>query len=427
MLARSSIAAACLLLAATTARAGGIAWYEIGTPDVGTASAGRGALAMDASTAWTNPAGMPRLDPGSQLMIGFVPAWFDTKFEAKAGTSPELGSDNGGQAGGFEPVVSGFFTHTFASQFSIGAAFVPSLSQDLEYSEEFVGRYFTRRASLRTATFNPSVAFRSAPWLSIGVGLNVVFGAVDQTSAVNNEVLDPGTGDGQIRFEKDGVGYGANLGVLLEPENGMRIGLTFRSPVTLSFSDGFSAQGIGPNLVAALDSLGILGGELQKDVTIPQEGALSVVQPIGGHAAMFSVGWQRWEEFGSTSLTLPDAPDSVGTVTRQRFLDDTYHISGGFHYRLSEPWMVMGGYAYDTSASSDLRRSLDLPVDAQHRFSGGVQWASADDQTTLTCAYLFANRGKAKVSQEGALGGTVVGEFSSHRAHFLNLSLNRAF
>ena len=160
-LARSSIAAACLLLAATTARAGGIAWYEVGTPDVGTASAGRGALALDASTAWTNPAGMARLDPGSQLMLGFVPAWFDTKFEAKAGTSTDFEGDNGGQAGGFEPVISGFFTHTFASQFSIGAALVPSLSQNLEYGENFIGRYFTRRASLRTATLNPSVAFRA--------------------------------------------------------------------------------------------------------------------------------------------------------------------------------------------------------------------------------------------------------------------------
>ena len=75
------------------------------------------------------------------------------------------------------------------------------------------------------------VAFRSAPWLSIGVGMNIVFGAVDQTSAVNNEVLDPGLSDGQIRFEQEGTGYGANIGILMEPENGMRIGLTFRSPV----------------------------------------------------------------------------------------------------------------------------------------------------------------------------------------------------
>lgn len=42
------------------AGAGGIWLYEMATPDQGTAAAGRAALAVDASTAWLNPAGMTR-------------------------------------------------------------------------------------------------------------------------------------------------------------------------------------------------------------------------------------------------------------------------------------------------------------------------------------------------------------------------------
>ena len=40
----------------------GLWLYEGGTPDVGTATAGRAALANDASTAAANPAGMTRLE-----------------------------------------------------------------------------------------------------------------------------------------------------------------------------------------------------------------------------------------------------------------------------------------------------------------------------------------------------------------------------
>jgi long-chain fatty acid transport protein len=421
MLARFSIAAAVLLLAATNVQAGGITWYEIGTPDVGTASAGRAALAMDASTAWGNPAGMSHLE-GNQLMLGFQPSYFSTEFDPKEGTT--VTGSNGGQAGGFEPVISGFYTHTWESSFALGVALVPSLSQNLEYSEDFVGRYFTVRSSLRTVTLNPSVSFKTSPWLSIGVGVNVVFGALDQTSAVNNEPLDPGLSDGQIRFEKEGTGFGANLGILAEPENGSRFGLTFRSPVTVGFSDGLSAQGIGPNLVAVLDSLGVLGSEVQKDVTMPQEVLLSLYQPVRDHAFVFSAGWQRWEEFGKTDLTIPDSTSTK--VTRRRFLDDTWHISGGIHYNLSEPWLLMAGYAYDTSASSNANRTLELPVDAQQRFSGGATYA-ASEKTTFSFAYLFLNRGKAQVEEQGALAGTVIGEYSSHNAHFLSLSLNRAW
>jgi len=48
--------------------AGGLWLHEAGTPDLGTASAGRTALAADASTAGINPAGMTRLDR-SQMLI----------------------------------------------------------------------------------------------------------------------------------------------------------------------------------------------------------------------------------------------------------------------------------------------------------------------------------------------------------------------
>ena len=41
---------------------GGVFLYEVGTPDLGLASAGRAALAEDASTVMGNPAGMSRLD-----------------------------------------------------------------------------------------------------------------------------------------------------------------------------------------------------------------------------------------------------------------------------------------------------------------------------------------------------------------------------
>jgi long-chain fatty acid transport protein len=50
------------VLASDPADAGGILGYEIGTADVGLASAGWGARARDASTLFTNVAGMTRLD-----------------------------------------------------------------------------------------------------------------------------------------------------------------------------------------------------------------------------------------------------------------------------------------------------------------------------------------------------------------------------
>ena len=45
------------LLISSSAQAGGLYLYELGTPDVGAAAAGWAARAQDAATAFTNPAG----------------------------------------------------------------------------------------------------------------------------------------------------------------------------------------------------------------------------------------------------------------------------------------------------------------------------------------------------------------------------------
>ena len=63
----------CLALTAVfpggPAWAGGIMLYQFGSPDVGFAAAGYAARAQDASTVFTNPAGMSRLEK-SQVLGG---------------------------------------------------------------------------------------------------------------------------------------------------------------------------------------------------------------------------------------------------------------------------------------------------------------------------------------------------------------------
>ena len=88
-----------LFLPEMWAHAGGLWLYEMGTPDVGTASAGMASRASDAATAFANPAGMTRLSE-SQLMVGLQPMYGDIKFDTQSST---YGGGNGGNAGGFVP------------------------------------------------------------------------------------------------------------------------------------------------------------------------------------------------------------------------------------------------------------------------------------------------------------------------------------
>lgn len=68
---------------------------EMANPDIGTASAGRGATAADASVAMFNPAGMTKLDR-SQLFTGIQGSWLNVKFDVDEST---FGAETAGMPG----------------------------------------------------------------------------------------------------------------------------------------------------------------------------------------------------------------------------------------------------------------------------------------------------------------------------------------
>jgi len=89
----------CTILFTTSSWAAGLWVYEGGTPDLGTAAAGRAALANDASTAGSNPAGMTRLDR-TQMLVAFQGMIFESEFNVDSAT---FSGGDGGDAGDFIP------------------------------------------------------------------------------------------------------------------------------------------------------------------------------------------------------------------------------------------------------------------------------------------------------------------------------------
>ena len=83
--------------------------YEMGTPDLGTASAGRAANAKDAATVFGNPAGMTSLDR-SQLLVGTQLIVGDMHFNRDSGTT--VAGGNGGNAAGPIPGASFYYAHS---------------------------------------------------------------------------------------------------------------------------------------------------------------------------------------------------------------------------------------------------------------------------------------------------------------------------
>src|ERR1039458_8227165 len=136
-------ALACGAVLPQSLRAGGIELHEIGTPDVGVASAGYAARAQDASTLFKNPAGMSLL-PGSQFQAGAQLTYGSVQF-SHTSASPFLGSDNSGNAIGALPGAGLFFTHQLSDRFAVGFGTFSYFGLAASYDNNWVGRYYIQQ------------------------------------------------------------------------------------------------------------------------------------------------------------------------------------------------------------------------------------------------------------------------------------------
>jgi long-chain fatty acid transport protein len=407
--------AVIMILSAAGARAGGFWLYEMGTPDLGTAAAGRAALAKDAATVFGNPAGMTKLD-GSQLLVGTQLAIGNVRFDRGSGTTVPGG--NGGNASGLAPGGSFYFSQSVTPSFKLGFWSGSYFGGALDYENDWSGRYYATEAKIITLGAGINGAYKINDWLSIGAGPFFMYGKLEQKLAVNN-VLDGGS-DGSFKFEDDEPGVGGMAGIMLEPWHGGRFGVTYISPVKLDFKDTPSTSNIGPTLAAITDR------QIKLGVTVPQQVMLSAYQQLNQRwAVMGNVVWQDWSEFGQPEISV--ANSSVSNETANLNYDDTWGFALGAQYAFAEGWLWSVGGGFETSPMSESQRSPALPLDQQYRIGTGIQY-SINDNVTVGAAYQYLNGGNASLDRErGPLAGRIQGDYQSFDVHFVALNLNWRF
>lgn len=428
----ATVALAAGLLIAGRAAAGGLLLYEFGTAEPGLAAAGYAARAQDASTAFTNPAGMTRLE-GTQALAGGQLMWLNQNFSSGAGTSPGLGGNDGGRAlgwNGFVPGGGAFVSHSLSPDLKVGFSIAGNFGSVLKYDDGWVGRYRVQDATILGVQFVPSVAYRVNDQLSIGAGVNAVYGIFDQKVAINNVL--PSVADGQLELNDKTWGFGGNLGLLYDVTPSTRVGLTWTSQVNLDFKSPARFSGIGPGLSTLLASRGLLDAPVSLGVKIPQQVMASAYSQVDERwAVLGNVGWQQWSRFGEVEIGIDNTQNPTGLTTSIPF-KDTWHVAVGAQHHLSDPWTLNFGVAYDSGFQERGNVSPLLPVNAAWRFGvGGEQQVSKAFKWGIAGELLYGgtldvNKGSTLPPALGGRGD-LVGSFNDTLSVVVSVYGNWAF
>src|SRR5262249_40191284 len=148
----------------------------------------------------------------------------------------------GGVAVGALPGASLFLVQKINDKLAVGFGTFSYFGLAEDYDNGWGGRYYVQKATLLGLSFMPSASFKGNDWLSVGGGLNAMYGYLDAKVAVRTVTA----GDGQMKVKDEVWGFGGNAGILIEPRKGTRIGVTYLSAVDLDFSDRPNFDNLGP-------------------------------------------------------------------------------------------------------------------------------------------------------------------------------------
>jgi len=401
-----------------SAFAGGLYLYETGIPDLSTAFAGLAARAEDASTVFSNPAGMTRL-AGTQVLVGIQPLIIQAEFDPRSGTTMDGGG--GGDAGGVMPAGGAYAVFDTSDKCKVGLSLNAFAGLGLDYDDDWAGRYYVQDTVLTTFALSPSIGFKVSDRLSLGAAVHFVYGSTATKAAVNN-ALDA-LPDGSLEIEDTTFGVGGRVGALLEATDSLRFGLVYQSPIQLDFSDAPEFDDLGPGLSFLASRV---FDTVDLDMTLPQQVMASVFFKASDRLdLMANIGWQDWSEFGQGIVTVHTAGQRE--LTSDIDYDDTWHFAAGARYALTQQWRVSAGVAYDSSMADDDVRGPSLPVDRTWRYAGGVHYAWSED-LKLDLGYEYIDTGSAEIDVErGPLAGRLQGDYAPNAIHAINLSISYRF
>ena len=411
----AAFAVALLAPGAAHAQCGGLCLYELGTPDSGRSAAGAGARAQDASTAYWNAAGMTKLE-GTHIVMGVAFGFIDTEFDGTGFLDDGMGgnaagTEQGGAIGTLLPLSGAFMSTRLYEKLRFGFSLTALYGGEVDYDASWVGRTFVTEASLAALNLQPTVAYPVTDWLSIGVGTSIVYSWLDLEFRASSDVAAPTF---QID-DADDWAAAAVVSMLIEPMEGTRIGVTYRSKTSLSLEG--EVQG-----TPAPGDINFTG-----DMDLAQGINVSVFHQLTDAVALFGdVGWSDWSQFSDQSWSFDGAILGI-TVPVDRAWKDTWRIAVGAEYQILDHLTLQGGFSYDSDPMHSKKRYPDMPVGEGYRFSIGQRFQAADN-IELFASYTGLWSGNPNLKNVTLPDGTVLnGSYDPSWIHFATAGLSINF
>lgn len=395
--------------------------FGIGTQSgsgTGNAFSGGAAAAEDASVAWYNPAAMMALPAGKQFTAAghFLKPSFKFSNTGSSVVFAAPGTGEGGDGGGWAVVPNLFFTTDINPQWRFGIAVNAPFGLSTDYDPGWRGQITALKSAIKSANINPSIAYKVSDRVSIGGGVSVQKLDAELSSFSGVGAL------GNVTLNADDIGYGANLGLLVQATPSTRFGVTYRSSIKYDLEGTaiFSGAAGAP-----------FNGSIKAAIKTPESASISLFSVINPQwELMGDITWTRWSRIQQLDVirTTASAGGAAGsTLASLAFRwDDTWRFGIGANYKPNEQMKFRFGVAYDQTPTNDVTRTPRLPDQDRIWLAAGIQYrVSKAGVLEFGYAHEFVRDANVNVTVP-PFPGALVGKFDN-KADIISIQYSHSF
>lgn len=417
-----------IMFTAATATAAGFRLPEAGAKAMGMGFAFT-AQADDPSAIYFNPAGILQLE-GTNAMAGVTYVL-----------------ENGGTFTGTTPLTAGatvsetqknltffipnaYITKKVSPKFAYGVGiFAPfGLGQEYKDRNASIFRTAVTKIDLQTVVVNPAIAFSVDGILSVGIGIDYMFGKAKlaRTSVVNNSFppADSPVNAYNLDMKGDGDAWSYNFGLQLKPSQNWKIGFAYRGPFDLDIKDGDVAiTNISPAVVAFGGAFGLPPGTTfqfpgvinpatgtagasfnTKGSTIlklPATAALGIAYVKDRLTLEADLDFTFWHSWQRLDVDIKQQGALLADINSNRAWKDVVALRLGGEYRVTDPLALRLGFVYDPTPVPGDTMDAFLPDATRLNYMVGAGYKYKN--WTFDGAYMYVDKKDRTVTNQVAL------------------------
>lgn len=307
-----------------------------------------------------------------------------------------------------------FVPYVFASYrvndwLAVGLSEFTAFGLKMQWPEDWEGRTLAIESALETFTINPNVSFGPFDGFAVAVGFDAMHGSFRILRGLNLGQPAPGdTARNTVDLRGRAWGFGANVGLMYQPADWVRIGVAYRSGIRISADDGTVDFDVGKAFSSRFPDQRFSGSLTLPHVVF----AGARFWPRKDLSIELDVQWVQWSSYDTLRFELSRGL-VLGPGANQMVLEEQKAWNDAIQLRLGAEWMglddhlaVRAGFLWDQNPVPDATLDPSLP-DTERlmpTIGVGTQWYGV----YLDVAYMpvFGLKRTARTAAGAPLGGT---------------------